>query len=631
MNTHGSSLDKPNNSEGTGSGSAGIVTASAACLLVAATLAIGYGWWHANALLGAIGLQLLLAAISVFAAWRASRIRGRFAMARGAGESLGSRVAERLSSRWGDAEGYEEDAEHLRQDLLEDATHDRNVHFLLLEVGPALLVGAIAGYLLLRIQAAEALDSQARSLVFGLVCLAASCVWIVLSRAYEAIPESELTGARKLGMVLREAQWANFLGAAGLLGAFLWVPLEAWLARVLAAWIVAICVEQLVRAVLAWRRSPVEGDDPVPAYTLALRESLLVHGNPLTSLLESFERRFGVSFRSSWTIRFVRRAFVPILLLSGLLYWGLTTLTLVGPSEVGLRESFGKFDRRLEPGLHFKWPWPFGKVRRLEVKRIHSARIGEEQGEEGHHHVPHAILWTEKHAHEEHPLVLGSGTDAVSVDAFIYYKIRDDQEGLLDFAYHTQNPIAALQVYGMRCLMEHTRSATLEEVLSVDRARYADDLKNDLRQYVADNRLGIDIVDLALVNLHPPIDAAAAYLEVISAEIDSVRYRLEAEGEKKARLQEAEKQSGEMIAEAEARAARRVGQAVEDSAQFVAVGKAFALAPEAFRLRMSGDVMAEVLGSKPLTLVDPTFMDGKGEILLDLRSGKQQTDAAEVR
>lgn len=608
-----------------------MVTASAACLLVAAILAIGYGWWHGNSLLGILGLQLLLAAISVFAAWHAARIRSRFALAWGGSERLRSQLGERLSSRWGEDEGYEEDGEHLRQDLLEDASHDRNVHFLLLEVGPVLVLGGIAGYILFRIQAAEAMESQARSLVFGLVCLAASCVWIVLSRAYESISEVELPGARKLAMVLRESQWVNLLGAAALLGAFLWVPLEAWLARLLAAWIVAICVEQLIRAVLAWRQAPVEGVDPVPPYTLALRESLLVHGNPLTSLLESFERRFGVSFRSSWTIRFVRRMFIPILLLSGLLYWGLTSLTLVGPSEVGLRESFGEFDRRLEPGLHFKWPWPFGKVRRFEVKRIHSARLGDDPEEAGHHHLPHAILWSEKHAHQEHPLVLGSGTDAVSVDAFVYYKIREDPEGLLDFAYHTQNPINALHGYGMRCLMEHTRSATLEEVLSVDRARYARDLKDDLRRYVAENRLGIDIVDLALVNLHPPIDAAAAYLDVISAEIDSVRYELEAEGEKKARLQEAEKKSGEMIAEAQAKAARRVGQAVEDSAQFVSVGKAYAVAPEAFRLRMSGDVMAEVLGSKSLTLVDPAFIDGKGEILLDLRPEKQQTDAAEMR
>ncbi len=278
--------------------------------------------------------------------------------------------------------------------------------------------------------------------------------------------------------------------------------------------------------------------------------------------------------------------------------------------------------------MHWKLPWPFGEVRRYEVKRIYAARVGAQAGEEIHR--PRAILWSKSHAHEEFPLVLGTGTDAISVDALIYYKIREDTEGLLDYAYHSQNPVAALQGYAMRCLMEHTRSATLEEVLSVDRAEYANRLESDLRQYVSDNHLGIEIVDLPLINLHPPIASAAAYLDVISAEIDALRLPLEAAGEKKARLQEAEKESGRLIAEAKAQGARRVGEAIEESAQFVAVGEAFTLAPEAYKLRMSGDTVAEVLGAKPLMLVDPAFVDGDNPMMLDLRPGKRQTDSAEL-
>ncbi|MFW6169452.1 MAG: SPFH domain-containing protein [Planctomycetota bacterium] len=620
MNTHRSTSETSRNT--------GIVAASAACLLIAASAAIGYAWWHGNYLLGGLGLQLLLATSTVFSVWHSLRIRDRFAMAWGSGESLRTDLAERLSARWGDEEEYEPDAEHLRQDLLEDATHDRNVHFLCLQVGAALLVGGIATYLLFKMRAVEVPEAGMRSLVFGLICLAASCVWIVLSRSYAAISEADLPGARKLSMVLREAQWVTLLGAAALLGSFLWAPLETWLARILVAWVAAVCVEQLIRSVLIWRKQPVGGEDPAPPYSLALRESLLIHGNPLTSLLESFERRVGVSFRSSWTIRFIRRAFVPILVLAGLLYWGLTSLTLVGPSEVGLRESFGQFDGRLEPGLHFKWPWPFGHVRRFEVKRIYVSAVEANPEEEHAEHDSHAILWTKKPPHEQFPLVLGTATDMVTVDAVIYYTIREDLDGLLDYAYHTQNPVIALQGFAMRCLMEHTRSATLEEVLSVDRAQYARRLKEDLRQYVADNRLGIEVVDLALMSLHPPTEAAAAYLDVISAEIDKVRYEMESEGDKRARIQEAEKTSGELVAEAKAQAARRVGEAVEESAEFVAMGEAYESSPDAFRLKMSGDVIAEVLGSKPLTLVDPGFIEGRGEMMLDLRPAHEQTDAA---
>jgi hypothetical protein len=70
---------------------------------------------------------------------------------------------------------------------------------------------------------------------------------------------------------------------------------------------------------------------------------------------------------------------------------------------------------------------------------------------------------------------------------------------------------------------------------------------------------------------------------------------------------------------------------VEESAEFVAVGGAYALDPVAFRLRMSGDMVADLLGSKPLTLVDPAFLDGEGQILLDLRDIQPRSDSEELR
>lgn len=605
-----------------------LVAASGACTTVAAVLVCGYALWNGIAVLGGLGLQLMLAALGIWAVKHGLHVRSSFREARDPQPSSAGTVASRRRYRWGDHDD-EPEPQELRQALLEDATHSRHVHFLFLQFGPVVLIGAVAVYLLTRIGPSEEPIAQATATVFGLLCLAASCAWIVFARAYEAFAEEDLSGAEALALVFREAQWASLLGAAGLLGSLMWASLQHWVARVLVVWIVAICIEQLVRAVMTWRRVPSEAEDPVPMRPLALRQSLLVHGNPLTSLFEAFERRFGVSFRSSWTIRFVRRAFLPVLLVSGLLYWGLTCLTLIGPSERGVRESFGVVDGQLGPGLHLKLPWPFGQVRRVDVKRIRSARIG--SNEEESKHRPTAILWSKAHAHEEFALVLGTGTEAVSIGALLYYKIREDPEGLLDYVYHTQNPIDALQGYAMRALMEHTRSATLEEVLSVDRAEYANRLEEDLRQYVAQNRLGVEIIDLALINQHPPVAAAAAYLDVISAEIDAVRFQFEAEGEKKARIQEAETESGRTIADGKVRSAKRVGLATEESAQFVTVGQAFSVAPEAFKLRMSGDTVSEILGSKPLTLIDPAFVDGEGEMMLDLRQGKQRSDAAELR
>jgi membrane protease subunit HflK len=210
----------------------------------------------------------------------------------------------------------------------------------------------------------------------------------------------------------------------------------------------------------------------------------------------------------------------------------------------------------------------------------------------------------------------------------VYYKVREDPRGLLDYVYHLQNPDEALEGYAYRSLMEQTRNATLAEVLSINRAEFANRLETSLRDYVQENRLGVEIVDVALINLHPPIAVADAYLDVISAEIDAVRYQAEALGEKNERVKHAERDSKQAIADAQVRGARRVGLAREESAEFVAVGEAFSVAPEAFKLRTRGDTIAEILADKPLILMDPAFLGGEGEMLFDMRSQPPQGDPA---
>jgi membrane protease subunit HflK len=202
---------------------------------------------------------------------------------------------------------------------------------------------------------------------------------------------------------------------------------------------------------------------------------------------------------------------------------------------------------------------------------------------------------------------------------------------LLDYGYHSQNPEVALEVYGYRALMELTRQTTLEEILSVNRAEFASQLERSIRDYAAENRLGLDVVDVALINLHPPVRVAEAYLDVISAGIDAARYRAEATGEKLARVQDAETERMETVADAKVRGARRAGIASEESSEFLAVGQAFSVAPEAFKLRIRGDTIAEILSDKRLTLVDPSFTVGEGAMLLDLRRGATRGDPATER
>jgi len=568
------------------------------------------------------------------------------------------RIRRRVSEAF-DWEAYEargpSDWEEVEEEgvgvTLQDAQHSRTIHFAVLAIPATVLVGFLALYTLWTQSGREAgVLPQADIAAASVICLVACCLWLVLSRAFEGLGRDELPEGPALMLGFRDLQWTTLLAAAGILGTLLWPkdilsaggerwsPPEVWVARILLVWTLAIVVEQLLRVAVSWlRRDWVDERFASPVHLL-LREAVFLRGNPIASLFETIEARFGVSFRSSWAIRFVRAAALPSLVAVVLVFWGITCLSIVGVDELGIRESFGQIrgelpwnlgtvrDDPLPPGLHVKVPWPFGRVRHYPVKSVFAMPIGFVPSA-GHQR---AYLWTKIHAEEEFAMVLGNDAEVVAVNALVYYKIREDKEGFLQYVYRfADSPDdglearpgrasveTALDAYAHRALMELTRSATLEEVLSANRAEFANALKESLGEYAEANRLGIDVIDVALVVMHPPIEAAADYLDVISAQIDAERVQIAANGEHKAAIEMSRSESQSTVAEQNVLAAERIGTAYEKSAEILALSEAYAAAPEAFKQRLWFETHEDVLADKPLIVVDE-------EVYIDMRQPPQ--------
>ncbi len=602
---------------GTGGGYKGLVFGAALLVSVGAMVAGFYGIRSGALLIKALALNGALVSAAAWLALHAARIRQRIRDAQ-----------DWEPGAWVDAGDEGIDASV----ALQDAHHARTIHFAVLAAPAAVIIGLVAIWLLRSHTGVKAeWVPEAGTAAASVICLVACCLWLVLSKSFEAAHEEDLPEAPALMLAFRDLQWTTLLAAAGILGTFVWpeeglpgwAPPEIWVARLLLAWIVAVSVEQLLRIGVAWlRRAPLEEGFASPV-RLLLREAVFVRGNPIASMFETIEARFGVSFRSSWAIRFVRAAAIPSLAAVLLMFWGLTCLSVVGTSELGVRESFGRIQAvPLQPGLHWKLPLPFGRVLHYPVKEVFTKPIG---------FLPIAArqqsyLWSKEHATEEFNLVTGDATEAVAVNAMVYYKICEDTDRFLDYVYWWMDPEnveQALDAYAHRVLMEQTRSATLAEVLATNRAEFANHIRERLQEYSEENRLGIDVIDVAILNVHPPIEVAADYLDVISAGIDAKRYQIEAEGQAKVALEKAEWQSITEVAGAQVEAAEAIGKASEGSAEFVAIGQAYSVAPEAFKLRLRFEALEEALADKELIVVDETFARGPGGVSIDLRSGRQ--------
>ena len=472
--------------------------------------------------------------------------------------------------------------------------------------------------------------SQQHVIGGAIMAVLAASLWTIFARVLQqrfvtstASESSGLPEADAVRAALSESRLTALLSAGTLMAATVHNPIEGWFAWGLCIWVIAVSTEKLFRLFGAWFQ-PITLQQPfVAPINSILRDVFLTSTNPVARAFDIAEARFGLSLRSSWTIGFFRRSVLPIAIGCLLVVWSSTCFVVLEPHQAGLEERFGIIqEARLEPGLHTKLPWPFGEIRRYPAGVVQTMQIGFEEEAKASvaEDVDRILLWTQAHA-EEFSLVLGSETELVAVNAVVYFKIAGDTQGLLDHALATSNPKVALEALAYRVMMEQTRSATLDELLSLGRDQFAADVRAKLRQYASEERLGLDVVDVALINLHPPVDVADSYLEVINAELNSKQVVTVAKGDSAKKKLEAGQGSDRLVADAQIDAARRVAVASKESSEFIAVGQAFAKAPETYRLRLWFEAVEQVLSSRRLFIVDSDLPD----VIFDERAGSNNS------
>lgn len=565
------------------------------CVLIAAGAALFYALKFESSLFRAIALQLCLCGVSVWATMDAIKLRRRLTSVN---------EVNALS-------------------LTREATA---VHYLFL-AAPVIAVLVFCGLSMISQMVEVAIPRSQQQVIGGaILAVLGASLWTVLTRVLDQASQAvnddgslQLPEGAAVRAALSESRLAALLAAAALMAATVFPPIEGWFAWGLSVWTFIIAIEHLIRLFIAWFqptgvvqnfRSPVES---------LLREVFLTSANPVAKAFDIAEVRFGLSLRSSWTIHFFRRSVLPIAVGCTLIVWLSTCLVVIQPHQAGLEERFGVVQpERLPPGLHAKLPWPFGEIRRYPVGLVQTMRIGFEETEPEKplsHDEERTLLWTQPHA-REFSLVLGSETELVAINAIVYFKIAEDEQGFLNHALATSNPEVALESFAYRVLMEQTRTATLDDLLSRGRGKFAEAVRQRLSEYSSTEQLGLDVVNVALINLHPPVEVASSYLDVINAELDSEREITVADGEAAKLVLEAEQGSHSRIAVAKADAAKRVSSAGQESAEFEAVGEAFGKSPDTYQLRLWFEAFEQVLQGRKLFVVDSELPD----VIFDERS-----------
>ncbi len=149
--------------------------------------------------------------------------------------------------------------------------------------------------------------------------------------------------------------------------------LNRYLPAVLGIVLIVLGAEMAVNFLLDLYRPRQPGQAMRPAFDSRLLGLLAAPDRIAESVGEALSYQFGVDVTGSWFYRLLSRWILALVVFAILIGWGLTMFVVVEPHQRALILSNGQISKPIlsfgetgeqdvGPGLHLKWPWPFGQV-----------------------------------------------------------------------------------------------------------------------------------------------------------------------------------------------------------------------------------------------------------------------------
>ncbi len=252
-----------------------------------------------------------------------------------------------------------------------------------------------------------------------------------------------------------------------------------------------------------------------------------------SSIAQALDYQFGFKVSETIFFRFTQRALLPLLLVQVLLLFAFSSLVMLDPEELAIKERFGNplgpdgTPSLLSSGIHLKWPWPIETVRRYPAQRIASLDIGYSRDPENPH--PTLMLWTQPHymgedqfivaqraeptEHDEEGVDLAVPVNFIVANLAVKYRVTD----LYQYLYVHRYPDELLRAVAERELTRQLAGRDFIELLGRERLETRSLLTANLQQQADQLELGLEILFIGLSGARPPIPVAPAFESVIGS------------------------------------------------------------------------------------------------------------------
>lgn len=290
-----------------------------------------------------------------------------------------------------------------------------------------------------------------------------------------------------------------------------------------------------------------------------------------------------------------------------------TGFYIVRGNEQGVLRHFGRAQAQLiGPGLHYALPWPASRVDRVNLGETRILTVGLPLSEEGNlnrFEIPDP-------ATRRGEFVTGD-KNVLSLAATVQYRIAEPQQFLFGAGFPEQLLAVLLEQevtnVVARSGVDYVHPLGLNELRRL--------LTESLQKAARSSGLGIDIEDINLNDVRPPLLVKQAFLEVANARAERARLISEAQVQEAKLLADAQAQAHQWKDRAETERHARVSLAQADADRFKLLLMSF---------KSSSDEQSRQAALQRLYLsaLSEIFPRLQGRVLLD---GEQPADLSILR
>jgi len=301
--------------------------------------------------------------------------------------------------------------------------------------------------------------------------------------------------------------------------------------------------------------------------------------------------------------------------------WVCSGIFVVGADEVAVLKVFGRAERTADgvvllrnSGLYFHLPWPMTQVERVRINEVRTVSVGSsELGEAGPDEPFLQVLRSSQNAE-----LLSGDKNVLNVQLNVSYRIASDRVD--DWLFGSTAGEQRLELLASSVLADVVLRSGVDFVHTLGHNEIRRAVLSRLTELADRNSAGVEIEDVTIASVAPPIRVKADFVDVMNARADRETYINRARDYESQRSSAATAESAKLKNVARSYAQKKVDLAGAEAESFNRLIDQFVVASEGGSASYA-EVRQMALRREFIDTLEEVFQKVDAKVLLD--SGKQ--------